>query len=86
MNLGALQCARRVGAMDGAHLFQSSVDRTMPIRLMHYVACFYSELLKQKVITPYQGLPPVFPVVLYNGVDRWAAPLDVYRMIAPEPP
>ncbi|WP_322527374.1 Rpn family recombination-promoting nuclease/putative transposase [Chromohalobacter canadensis] len=66
--------------------FQSSVDRTMPIRLMHYVACFYSELLKQKVTTPRQGLPPVFPVVLYNGVDRWAAPLDVYRMIAPEPP
>ncbi|XGA80323.1 Rpn family recombination-promoting nuclease/putative transposase [Halomonas sp. CH40] len=47
--------------------FQSSVDRTMPIRLMHYVACFYSELLKQKKITPSQGLPPVFPVVLYNG-------------------
>ena len=42
--------------------FQSSVDRTMPIRLMHYAACFYSELLKQRVITPSQGLPPVFPV------------------------
>ena len=26
--------------------FQSSVDRTMPIRLMHYVACFYDHLLK----------------------------------------
>lgn len=28
--------------------FQSSVDRTLPIRLMHYVACFYSELIKQE--------------------------------------
>ncbi|WP_434985200.1 Rpn family recombination-promoting nuclease/putative transposase [Vreelandella zhaodongensis] len=66
--------------------FQSSVDRTMPIRLMHYVACFYSELLKQKVITPSQGLPPVFPVVLYNGSKPWTAPLDIYEMVQPEPP
>ena len=66
--------------------FQSSVDRTMPIRLLHYAACFYSELLKQKVITPGQGLPPVFPVVLYNGSERWTAPLDIFEMITPEPP
>lgn len=66
--------------------FQSSVDRTMPVRLMHYAACFYSELLKQKVITPGQGLPPVFPVVLYNGSERWSASLDLYDMIMPEPP
>jgi len=66
--------------------FQSSVDRTMPVRLMHYAACFYSELLKQKVITPGQGLPPVFPVVLYNGLERWTASLDLYDMIMPEPP
>lgn len=66
--------------------FQSSVDRTMPVRLMHYAACFYSELLKQKVITPGQGLPPVFPVVLYNGSERWSASLDLYDLIMPEPP
>ena len=66
--------------------FQSSVDRTMPVRLMHYAACFYSELLKQKVVTPGQGLPPVFPVVLYNGSGRWTASLDLYDMIMPEPP
>ncbi len=66
--------------------FQSTVDRTMPIRLMHYVACFYSELLKQKVITPGQGLPPVFPVVLYNGSKPWTAPLDIHEMVQPEPP
>ncbi|MCL7928583.1 Rpn family recombination-promoting nuclease/putative transposase [Halomonas llamarensis] len=66
--------------------FQSAVDRTMPIRLMHYVACFYSELLKKKTITPGQGLPPVFPVVLYNGSQRWTAPLDIFEMITPEPP
>ncbi|MCG5517336.1 MULTISPECIES: Rpn family recombination-promoting nuclease/putative transposase, partial [unclassified Ectothiorhodospira] len=56
------------------------------IRLMHYVACFYSELLKQKVVTPGQGLPPVFPVVLYNGSKPWTTPLDIYEMVQPEPP
>ncbi len=72
--------------MDGAHQFQSSVDRTMPIRLLHYAACFYSELLKQKTLMPGQSLPPVFPVVVYNGSRRWTAPQDVYEMVQPEPP
>ncbi|WP_444677471.1 Rpn family recombination-promoting nuclease/putative transposase [Halomonas sp. E19] len=66
--------------------FQSTVDRTMPIRLMHYVACFYSELLKQKVVTPGQGLPPILPIVLYNGSKPWTAPRDIFEMVQPEPP
>ncbi|WP_193092713.1 Rpn family recombination-promoting nuclease/putative transposase [Halomonas colorata] len=66
--------------------FQSRVDRTMPIRLMHYVACFYDHLLKAKATTPGKGLPPVFPVVLYNGNPRWTAPQDIYDMVQPEPP
>ncbi|MCP1318603.1 Rpn family recombination-promoting nuclease/putative transposase [Halomonas sp. 707B3] len=66
--------------------FQSSVDHTMPIRMMHYVACFYSELLKQKVITPSQGLPPIFPVVLYNGAHPWTPPLDIFDLVQPTPP
>ena len=63
--------------------FQSSVDRTMPIRLMHYVACFYDHLLKTTSLTPSDGLPPVFPVVLYNGSRRWSAQQDIYAMIQP---
>lgn len=50
--------------------FQSSIDNSMPIRLMHYVACFYDHLLKNKATTVKQGLPPVFPIVLYNGLQR----------------
>jgi len=65
---------------------QSVVDRTMSIQLMHYIACFYSELLKNKVITPGQGLPPILPIVLYNGATSWTPPLDVYDMVQPEPP
>ncbi|WP_089684056.1 Rpn family recombination-promoting nuclease/putative transposase [Billgrantia gudaonensis] len=66
--------------------FQSSVDHTMPIRLLHYVACFYDHLLKSRVTTPGEGLPPVLPIVLYNGSRRWSAEPDIYSMIRPEPP
>ncbi|MDR5865065.1 Rpn family recombination-promoting nuclease/putative transposase [Halomonas campisalis] len=72
--------------MDGAHQFQSRVDHTMPIRLMHYVACFYDHLLKTTETTPSQGLPPILPIVLYNGSRRWTAEQDIYTMIRPEPP
>ncbi|SHM20297.1 Rpn family recombination-promoting nuclease/putative transposase [Vreelandella subglaciescola] len=66
--------------------FQSTVDQRMPLRMMHYVACFYDHLLKTRVTTPHQGLPPVFPIVLYNGTQRWSAEQDIYGMVQPEPP
>jgi predicted transposase/invertase (TIGR01784 family) len=66
--------------------FQSTVDHTMPVRLMHYVACFYDHLFKTKQAEPRQGLPPILPVVLYNGSRRWGARQDIYEMITPEPP
>ncbi|MCL7931584.1 Rpn family recombination-promoting nuclease/putative transposase [Halomonas llamarensis] len=66
--------------------FQSSVDRTMPIRLMHYVACFYDHLLKNGKTTPHKGLPPILPIVLYNGSENWTARQDIYDMVYPEPP
>ncbi|MGM0988753.1 MAG: Rpn family recombination-promoting nuclease/putative transposase [Pseudomonadota bacterium] len=66
--------------------FQSSVDHTMPIRLMHYVACFYDHLLKISETTPGEGLPPILPIVLYNGSRRWTAQQDIYAMVQPEPP
>lgn len=66
--------------------FQSAVDHTMPIRLANYVISFYSSLLKQKVVTPGQGLPPVFPVLLYNGAKPWTAPRDINAMITPQLP
>nr|WP_288101757.1 Rpn family recombination-promoting nuclease/putative transposase [Halomonas sp.] len=66
--------------------FQSSVDRTMPIRLMHYVACFYDHLLKNGTTTPHKGLPPILPIVLYNGSENWTARRDIYDMVRPEPP
>jgi len=65
---------------------QSSVDQRMPIRLLHYVACFYDHLLKTRQTTPSKGFPPVLPILLYNGSRPWTACEDVYHMVQPEPP
>ena len=61
--------------------FQSKVDSRMPLRLMHYVACFYDHLLKTREAKVRQGLPPIFPMVLYNGSQRWSACQDIYDMV-----
>ena len=46
--------------------FQSKVDSAMPLRLMHYVACFYDHLLKTRETTPRQGLPQWFCTTAQN--------------------
>ena len=66
--------------------FQSTVDHNMPLRLLHYAACFYSHLIKTKVAYAYQGLPPILPIVLYNGRQRWTVATDIHEQIRPRPP
>ncbi|MCF7994745.1 MAG: Rpn family recombination-promoting nuclease/putative transposase [Chromatiaceae bacterium] len=66
--------------------FQSSVDPTMPLRMLHYVACFYQHMLKTKVTGPAKGLPPILPIVLYNGLERWHAAEDIDELVRPQPP
>ncbi len=65
--------------------FQSKVDHTMPVRFMHYIANFYSHLHKNKQLKPTDSLPPVFPIVLYNGNPRWTAKTNLTDMIHPVP-
>lgn len=66
--------------------FQSRVDHAMPLRMMHYVASFHDHLMKNGVTTAQRGLPPVFPVVLYNGAKRWTARQDIHELVTPTPP
>ena len=61
--------------------FQSSVDKFMAVRIMNYVSLLYQDLIKQKQLAPDQKLPPVFPVVLYNGEARWSAAQDVKELV-----
>ena len=59
--------------------FQSTVDRTMAVRILAYTALLYQDLLR----TSTDPLPPVLPVVLHHGRERWTAPEDVAGLAAP---
>ncbi|MEQ8223011.1 MAG: Rpn family recombination-promoting nuclease/putative transposase, partial [Candidatus Eremiobacterota bacterium] len=64
--------------------FQSTVDKFMALRLMTYTGLFYEYLLKQKKKKKKKlpdKLPPVFPVLLYNGTKKWSAPLNINELI-----
>lgn len=61
--------------------FQSTVDDAMPVRMMQYVAALYESLIKEKSVNPSEGLPPVFPIVLYNGDQRWQVSTNIGELI-----
>ncbi|HET9228308.1 MAG TPA: Rpn family recombination-promoting nuclease/putative transposase [Thermoanaerobaculia bacterium] len=65
--------------------FQSEVQRFMAVRLLAYVALLYQDLLARKELTPSGQLPLVLPIVLYNGEDRWWAPLELSELIQAVP-
>lgn len=52
---------------------------------MAYVALLYQGLIRSGQLTPAGTLPPVVPVVLYNGRGRWTAARDVETLIEPVP-
>ena len=58
--------------------FQSNVQHFMAVRVLHYMMSFYLDLIKQKSLNK---LPPVFPIVLYNGDAKWTAPTDIQELI-----
>ncbi len=66
--------------------FQSTVDRSMAVRLLTYVGLLYEDLLKSGEIGPGEPLPPVLPVVIYNGSDPWTAKTDLADLIDPSLP
>lgn len=65
--------------------FQSTVDPFMALRIMTYVGLLYQDLVKQKKLTQEGKLPPVLPIVLYNGEKRWNAALNVSELVQPTP-
>ena len=62
--------------------FQSTVDRNMALRMMVYTGLLYQDLVRREEIGPAGKLPPVLPVVLYNGRSRWTAACDVAQLAA----
>ena len=60
--------------------FQSTTDETMALRVLEYTAMLYRELLREDSAAPGR-LPPVLPVVLYNGDSRWRAATDARELV-----
>ena len=65
--------------------FQSTVDKYMALRMMVYQGLLYQDLIKQGKILADGRLPPILPIVLYNGSQRWSAVTDVFELIPPVP-
>ncbi len=61
--------------------FQSTVDTWMAVRIMTYVGMLYQDLIRAGQVKTGQLLPPVLPVVLYNGERRWHAATDITEII-----
>jgi hypothetical protein len=65
--------------------FQSTIDRFMALRMLVYVGLLYQDLLRRGDLTPSGRLPPVLPLVLYNGEEPWRAAREVGELIEPMP-
>jgi predicted transposase/invertase (TIGR01784 family) len=66
--------------------FQSRVDPWMGVRIMTYIGLLYQDLIKSGHLKGRDKLPPVFPLVLYNGRTTWTARLDIAELISPVSP
>jgi hypothetical protein len=64
--------------------FQSTEDRWMALRFGTYVHLLYEQLVREGRLIGGR-LPPVFPLLLYNGDDHWNAATDLNTLIALPP-
>jgi len=53
----------------------------MPVRLMTYEGLFYQALLDSQPAAAWRKLPPVIPVVVYNGWEPWHVATDLGSLI-----
>ncbi|NOZ52128.1 MAG: DUF4351 domain-containing protein [Gammaproteobacteria bacterium] len=65
--------------------FQSTIDEWMALRFGTYVHLLYEQITKEGRLAPDGRLPPVFPLVLYNGDKHWDAALDLKSLISLPP-
>jgi hypothetical protein len=65
--------------------FQARVDPFMAVRLLTYIGLLYQDLIRQGLTATTGRLPPVLPIVLYNGKPRWTAATELLDLIEPAP-
>ena len=61
--------------------FQSTANPWMALRVLVYAGLLWQQLVEEKRLPRDGKLPPVLPVVLYNGDRRWAAPLALRDLV-----
>ena len=66
--------------------FQSTPDPWMALRVLSYTSLLLLDLVKTGKVKEGEGLPPVLPIVIYNGNRIWKAPQEVAELFAPMPP
>ena len=65
--------------------FQSRPDKWMALRVLVYVGLLYQHLIKEGQLNDDSSLPPVFPLVLYNGDQPWHYAQDLQSLMALPP-
>jgi predicted transposase YdaD len=65
--------------------FQSTSYHFMAVRLLTYVSLLLEQIIRTERVKPGEGLPPVLPLVLYNGRRPWRAPLDLASLFVQLP-
>jgi predicted transposase/invertase (TIGR01784 family) len=65
--------------------FQSHVDPFMAVRMLVYVGLLYQDLIRRQEVKPGHKLPPVLPIVLYNGGKTWTAPTTLTALLPQVP-
>ncbi len=61
--------------------FQSRPDWIMAVRVQSYAALLYLDLHKREQFKAGNPVPPVLPLVLYNGSEPWRAPLSFEELV-----
>lgn len=61
--------------------FQSTQDRWMALRVLVYTGLLWQHIIKEKRLAVDGRLPPVFPLVVYNGDTSWVMPVALHGLI-----
>ena len=62
--------------------FQSTVEPAMAVRVLTYTGLLYEKLIDDGALRRHGKLPPVLPIVIYNGSRPWTASEEVAELIA----
>lgn len=66
--------------------FQSSDDHFMANRVMTYMGLLYQDIIRSQSLKKSDKLPPVLPIVIYNGAPDWSGPTEMATLIDPVHP